>query len=179
MVQAIDFRANTLGFEARLCYLIYLPFFYLFGIECCYSRSILATTTHPTLLRAPIFHHQEDQDSGFTFFNAGGLDRVCFVNRPGGTVRRTRVGYLHQNHRIYRNNHSHPASPASLYLTSRVPYLMSLNPLSRVRKSQVPTHVPMSLSPCPRPSFIHSRHSEEISDGSERALHLRKTVVSF
>ena len=92
VVQAIDFRANTLGFEARLCYLIYLPFFYLFGIECCYSRSILATTTHPTLLRAPIFHQQEDQDSGFTFFNAGGLDRVCFVNRPGGTVRR--VGWV-------------------------------------------------------------------------------------
>ena len=53
--------------------------FYLFGIECCYSIYILATATHPTLLRAPIFHQQEDQDSGFTFFNAGGL-RPVFVS---------------------------------------------------------------------------------------------------
>ena len=53
------------------------------------------------------------------------------------------------------NNHSHPASPASLYLTSprprptrpRVPYLMSSSPSSRVPKSQVPTHA----SRCPHP----------------------------
>ena len=53
------------------------------------------------------------------------------------------------------DNHSHPASPASLYLTSprprptrpRVPYLMSSSPSSRVPKSQVPTHA----SRCPRP----------------------------
>ena len=53
------------------------------------------------------------------------------------------------------NNHSHPASPASLFLTSprplptrpRVPYLMSSSPSSRVPKSQVPTHA----SRCPRP----------------------------
>ena len=58
------------------------------------------------------------------------------------------------------NNHSHPASPASLYLTSprprptrpRVPYLMSSSPSSRVLKSQVPKHA----SRCPRPTFIHS-----------------------
>ena len=53
------------------------------------------------------------------------------------------------------NNYSHPASPASLYLTSprprptrpRVPYLMSSSPSSRVPKSQVPTHA--SRCPCP------------------------------
>ena len=53
------------------------------------------------------------------------------------------------------NNYSHPASLASLYLTSprarptrpRVPYLMSSSPSSRVPKSQVPTHA----SRCPRP----------------------------
>ena len=53
------------------------------------------------------------------------------------------------------NNYSHPASPASLYLTSprprptrpRVPYLMPSSPSSRVPKSQVPTHA----SRCPRP----------------------------
>ena len=55
------------------------------------------------------------------------------------------------------DNHSHPASPVSLYLTSprprptrpRVPYLMSSSPSSRVPslKSQVPTHA----SCCSRP----------------------------
>ena len=141
-------------------------FFYLFGIECCYSRSILATTNHPTLLRAPIFHQQEDQDSGFTFFNAGGLDRVCFVNRPGGTVRR--VGWVTFTKII--------AFIAIIIHIPRPPHpCISPNPLSRVRESQVPTH----MSQCPCPSFIHSRHSEESSDASERALHLRKTVVSF
>ena len=72
VVQAMDFGASTSGFEARLCHLI----FYLFGIECCYSTKLLATATYPTLLWAPIFHQQEDEDNGFTFFNAGGLRRV-------------------------------------------------------------------------------------------------------
>ena len=77
-----------------------------------------------------------------------------------------RVGCLHQNiftRKVtdiaftsdFCNNYSHPASPASLYLTSprprptrpRVPYLMSSSPSSRVPKSQVPTHT----SRCPRP----------------------------
>ena len=63
------------------------------------------------------------------------------------------------------DNYSHPASPGSLVLTSRVPYLMSSSPSSRVPKSQVPTHA--SRCPChcppsnlqnvqPRPTFIHS-----------------------
>ena len=72
MVQAIDFGASTSGFEVRLCQLI----FYLFAIECCYSTKILATATHATLLWAPILHQQEDEDNGFTFFNAGGLRQV-------------------------------------------------------------------------------------------------------
>ena len=63
------------------------------------------------------------------------------------------------------NNYSHPASPASLFLTSPrptrplVPYLMCSSPSSRVPKSKVPsphTRVPMSPSPCPRSTFIHS-----------------------
>ena len=77
-----------------------------------------------------------------------------------------RVGCLHQNiftRKVtdiaftsdFCDNHSHPASPASLFLTSprprptrpRVPYLMSSSPASRVPKSQVPTHP----SRCPRP----------------------------
>ena len=82
-----------------------------------------------------------------------------------------RVGCLHQNiftrkvtdiafTSYFCNNHSHPASPASLYLTSprprptrpRVPYLMSSSPSSCVPKSQVPTHA----SRCPCPTFLHS-----------------------
>ena len=86
VVQAMDFGASTSGFEARLCHLI----FYLFGIECrCYSTKILATATHPTLLWAPIFHQQEDEDNGFTFFTArGSSPSLRFVNRHGGTLRR-------------------------------------------------------------------------------------------
>ena len=77
-----------------------------------------------------------------------------------------RVGCLHQNiftRKVtdiaftsdFCNNYSHPASPASLYLTSprprptrpRVPYLMSSSPSSRVPKSPSPhTRVPMSPS---------------------------------
>ena len=76
------------------------------------------------------------------------------------------VGFLHQNiftRKVtdiaftcdFCNNHSHPASPASLYLTSphprptrsRVPYLMSSSPSSGVPTSQDPTHA----SRCPRP----------------------------
>ena len=72
VVQAMDFGASTSRFEARFCHLS----FYLFGIECCYSTKILASVTHPTLLWAPIFHQREDEDNGFTFFNAGGLRRV-------------------------------------------------------------------------------------------------------
>ena len=40
-------------------------------------------TTHPTLLMVPIFQ-QGDLDSGFTFFNAGGLRHVY---RHGGFPR--------------------------------------------------------------------------------------------
>ena len=77
-----------------------------------------------------------------------------------------RVGCLHQNiftRKVtdiaftsdFCDNHSHPASPASLFLTSPrprptrpcVPYLMSSSALSRVSKSQVPTHA----SRCSRP----------------------------
>ena len=77
-----------------------------------------------------------------------------------------RVGCLHQKAFTRKvtdiaftsdfcNDYSHPASPASLCLTSpcarptrpRVPYLMSSSPSSRVPKSQVPT----IASRCSRP----------------------------
>ena len=152
----MDFGVSTSGFEARLCHLI----FYLFAIECCYSTLFLASATHPTLLWAPIFHQQEDQDNGFTFFNAGGLR---FVNRHGGTLRRAGwVAFTKTYSRgkvadiaftsAFYNNYSHPASPASLYLTSplprptrpRVPYLMSPSPKSPHTRPDVP--VPLSPS---------------------------------
>ena len=61
------------------------------------------------------------------------------------------------------DNHSHPASPVSLYLTSPRPcptrpcvsHLMSLSLSSHIPKSQVPTHTSrsMSLSPCTQSDF--------------------------
>ena len=84
-----------------------------------------------------------------------------------------RVGCLHQNiftRKVtdiaftsdFCNNYSYSASPASLYLTSPRPCPSSQVPLSRpsslktlVSRPQVPsphTRVPMSPSPCPRPT---------------------------
>ena len=97
----------------------------------------------------------------------GSSPSLLFVNRHGGTLRRagwvaftkvTDIAFTSD----FCNNHSHPASPTSLYLTSprprptrpRVPYLMSLSPSSRVPKSQVPTHA----SRCPRPLFPPPPH---------------------
>ena len=90
----------------------------------------------------------------------GSSPSLRFENRHGGTLRRagwvaftkvTDIAFTSD----FCNNHSHPASPASLYLTSphprpthpRVPCLMSSSPSSRVPKSQVPTHA----SRCPSP----------------------------
>ena len=95
----------------------------------------------------------------------GSSPSLSFVNRHGGTLRRagwvaftkvTDIAFTSD----FCNNHSHPASPTSLYLTSprprptrpRVPYLMSSSPSSRVPKSQVPTHAsrrPRPLVPVP------------------------------
>ena len=90
----------------------------------------------------------------------GSSPSLRFVNRHGGTLRRAGwVGFTKVTDIAFTsdfcNNYSHPASPASLYLTSprprptrpRVPYLMPSSPSSRVPKSQVPTHA----SRCPRP----------------------------
>ena len=102
----------------------------------------------------------------------GSSPSLRFVNRHGGTLRRAGwVDFTADFTKVtdiaftsdFCNNYSHPASPASLYLTSprprptrpRVPYLMSSSPSSRSRvpKSQVPTHP----SPCPRPTFTHTQ----------------------
>ena len=128
----------------------------------------MATATHPTLLWAPIFHQQEDEDNGFTFFIAGVFSESSLRKQAWRNPKEGRVGCLHQDiftRKVtdiaftsdFCNNYSHSASPAhvSLYLTSPrprptrscVPYLMSSSPSSRVPKSEVPTHA----SRCPRP----------------------------
>ena len=109
-----------------------------------------------------------DRNPPYPACNAGGLRRVFFVNRHGGTLRRagwvaftkvTDIAFTSD----FCNNHSHPASPTSLYLTSprprptrpRVPYLMSSSPSSRVPASHTwcaksphtRADVPVPLSP--------------------------------
>ena len=136
VVQAMDFGASTSGFEARLCHLI----FYLFGIECCYSTKILASATHPTLHWAPIFQQQEDEDNGFTFFNAGVFAESSLCKQEWRNPKEGSVGCLHQNiftRKVtdiaftsdFCDNNSHPVSPASLYLTSPRPKLDVLKSL--------------------------------------------------
>ena len=66
------------------------------------------------------------------------------------------------------DNHSHPASPASLFLTS--PHPRPTRPLLDVLKSlvsrpQVPTHASL----CPRPSFIHSQFVTFLDDNNKLA----------
>ena len=101
-------------------------------------------------------------------FSESSLRKQAWRNPKEG-----RVGCLHQDIFTRKvtdiaftsyscNNHSHPASPASLHLTS--PSHTSPRPIldfpkSLVSRPQVPsphTRVPMSPSPCPRPTFIHS-----------------------
>ena len=97
----------------------------------------------------------------------GSSPSLLFVNRHGGTLRMAGWVSFHQNiftRKVtdiaftchFCNNHSHPASPASLYLTSprprpirsHVPYLMSSSPSSRVQKSpHTRPDVPVPLSP--------------------------------
>ena len=108
----------------------------------------------------------------------GSSPSLSFVNRHGGTLRRagwvaftkvTDIAFTPD----FCNNHSHPASPTSLYLTSPRPILDVLKSL--VSRPQVPsphTRVPTSPSPCPRPTFIHS-HSHPVN-GSLKSGERRK-----
>ena len=157
----MDFGASASGLEARLCHLI----FYLFGIKSCYSTYILATATHPTLLWAPIFHQQEDEDNGFTFFSAMSLR---LANGNGRTLRRAGwVAFTKTHSRgkwlisylppFFCNNYSHPACPASRFWRPRVP--VPHVSASHTWCPQVPRlafHVPTHASLCARPTFIHS-----------------------
>ena len=162
----MDFRASTSVFEARLCHLIFIslesnavilhkfwrpqPTLPCFGLQ--YS---IRKKTRTTVLLS----------SMQGVFAESSLCKQAWKNPKEG-----RVGCLHQNIFVRKvtdsdiaftsdfcNNYSHPASLASRLLTSPrprptrpcVPYLMFSSPHTRV---------PMSPSPCPRPTFIHSPH---------------------
>ena len=154
VVQAMDFGASTSGFEARLCHLI----FYLFGIEYCYSTKILASATHPTLLWAPIFHQREDEDNGFTFFNAGSSPSLRFVNRNEGTLRR--AGWVAFTKTYSRGKWLISHLPPTFVIIIHIP--CPLSPCiwrPRVPVPHVPTsqtwcaQVPRLASPSPTASF--------------------------
>ena len=98
----------------------------------------------------------------------GSSPSLRFVNRHGGTLRR--AGWVAFTKTYSRGkwliSHLPPTFAIIFHIPRplrpcfwrpRVPYLMSSSPSSRVPRSQVPTRVPMSPSPCPRPTFIHSR----------------------
>ena len=83
----------------------------------------------------------------------GSSPSLRFVNRHGGTLKRagwddftkvTDIAFTSD----FCNNYSHPASPASLYLTSRRPILDVLKSLVSISRPQVPRpHTRVSLSP--------------------------------
>ena len=111
--------------------------------------------------------------NGFTFFNARGL---CRVNRHGGTLRR--AGWVAFTKTYSRGKWLKSHLPLTFAIIIHIPRPLhpciwcpcvpiptSPRPILDVLKSlvsrpQVPsphTCVPMSPSPCPRPTFIHSR----------------------
>ena len=150
----MDFGASTSVFEARLCHLIFI---YL------ESNAVILHKfwrPQPTL---PCFGLQ------YSISKKTRTERFHFLQCTGSSPSKQawrkpkegKVGCLHQDiftRKVtdiaftsnFCNNYSHPASPASMYLTSprprptlprpilpHVPYLMSSSPLSRVPKSQV------------------------------------------
>ena len=151
----MDFGASTSVFEARLCHLIFIylesnavilhkfwrpqPTLPCFGLQYSISKKTRTTVSLSSLQGV---------------FSESSLRKQAWRNPKEG-----RVGCLHQDiftRKVtdiaftsnFCNNYSHPASPASMYLTSprprptlprpilpHVPYLMSSSPLSRVPKS--------------------------------------------
>ena len=106
-----------------------------------------------------------------------------------------RVGCLHQVTDIaftsdFCNNYSHPASPASLYLTSprprptrpRVPYLMSSSPSSRVPKSQVPSRAslcPRRLVPVPLLYTANYKHCSSDTELNKPSIESRSVTSRY
>ena len=164
----MDFGASTSGIEARLCNLIF--FIYLesnavillefwrpqptlpcFGLQ--YSISKKTRTTVSLSSMQGVFAESSLRKQAWRNPKEG---RVGCLHQDIFTRKVTDIAFTSN----FCNNYSHPASPASMYLTSprprptlprpilpHVPYLMSSSPLSRVPKSQVLS----SKSPHTRP----------------------------
>ena len=161
----MDFGASTSVFEARLCHLIFIslesnavilhkfwrpqPTLPCFGLQYSISKKTRTTVSLSSLQGV---------------FSESSLRKQAWRNPKEG-----RVGCLHQDiftRKVtdiaftpdFCNNYSHSPSLASLYLTSLCPILDV--PKSLISGPQVPsphTRVLMSQSPCPHPTFIHSR----------------------
>ena len=162
----MDFGVRTSGFEARLCHLIFI---YL------ESNAVILHNfwrPQPTL---PCFRLQysisKKTRTTVSLSSMQGVFAESLLKQAWRNPKEGRVGCLHRNiftRKVtdiaftcdFCNNHSHPASPASLYLTSprprltrpRVRYLMSSSPSSCVPTSEVPAHAfrcPRRLVPVP------------------------------
>ena len=159
----MDLGVSTSGFEARLCHLIFI---YLESNAVILNNFLRPQPTIPCFRLQYSISKKTRTTVSLSSMQGVFAESSLRTDRYGGTLRKGRVGCLHRNiftRKVtdiafacdFCNNHSHPVSPASMYLTSlrprptrpRVPYLMSSSPSSRVPTSQVPTHA----SRCPRP----------------------------
>ena len=163
----MDFGVSTSGFEARLCHLIFLsiqsnavmlvifwrpqPTQPCFGLQ--YSISKKTRTTVSLSSMQGVFAESSPRKQAWRNPKEGS---VGCLHQDIFTRKVTDIAFTSD----FCNNYSHSASPAFLYLTSPRPILDVLKSL--VSSAQVPsphTRVPMSLSPCTRPTFIHSQIS--------------------
>ena len=194
----MDFGASTSGFEARLCNLIF--FIYL------ESNAVILLEfwrPQPTL---PCFGLQysiskKTRTERFHFLQCTGSSpsKQAWRNPKEG-----KVGCLHQDiftRKVtdiaftsnFCNNYSHPASPASMYLTSprprptlprpilpHVPYLMSSSPLSRVPKSQVLSpKSPHTRPDAPVPFFPSHFYTQPLVSHKRVGIALQATVETL
>ena len=128
----------------------------------------MATATHPTHFGLQYSISKKTRTMVSLSSMQGVFAEASLRKQAWRNPKEVRVGCLHQNifsRKVtdiaftsnFCDNHSHPASPASRFLTSPHPpshtsprsivLLMSLSPSSHVPKSHVPTHV--SWCPCP------------------------------
>ena len=150
----MDFGASSSVFEACLCHLIFI---YLESNAVILHKFWRPQPTLPCFgLQYSISKKTRTERFHFLQCTGSSPSKQAWRNPKEG-----KVGCLHQDiftRKVtdiaftsnFCNNYSHPASPASMYLTSprprptlprpilpHVPYLMSSSPLSRVPKSQV------------------------------------------
>ena len=135
----------------------------------------MATATHPALLTAPIFHQHKTRTTVSVSSMQGVFAESSLRKQAWRNPKEGRMGCLHQNiftRKVtdiaftsdFCSNYSHSASPASPSHTSPRPILDVLKSL--VSRPHVPsphTRVPMSPSPCLRPTFIHSQFKKHVT----------------